>query len=507
MNSTADGSGTPAPGRRNSRGIVRWWPVFCFAVIAGLGIAYIGLRDKPSAPSGRLDAERPNVLIVMIDTLRADHLGCYGHGRNTSPNIDRIAVGGARFERAYSAAPWTPPSIASLFSSLYPASHHVLQYGGLYATRGAALQGDQLPQEIETLAELFSRGGYQTAAFVCNPWVTVREGFDQGFDRFDDSLARLEELPPAAAINAAALEFLNTKRDPSRPWLMYLHYMDVHAPYNAPDRFREPFVEEVRRTARTTGISAEERSRLGGLRNIEPTTVRKDPQWVDQPAYWSALYDAGIAHLDDQFGAFYEQLRERGELKNTIVVVLADHGEELYDHGGWDHGFSLYDHQLHVPLIVSWPGHTAPGGTVSSIVGLVDVFPTLCELCKLPGPVLSQGSSFAALVLGGPSEDQRIAFAEGVKKDECLKAVYFEGSKLVLHQKEFYALLFDLDSDPGEQSPLQPSETTRAVFQALKAKAEGVMTKSTELGMNIPAASTPLPDDVRERLRSLGYLD
>ncbi len=479
------------------------WIATGLAVVALPTVGYFATRDAPTAPVDR----QPDVLMVMVDTLRADHLGCYGYARPTSPNIDKVAEGGVLFEHAYASAPWTPPSIASLFSSLLPDAHHVQQYSGAYGTPGAELQGDRMASEIETLAESFARAGYQTAAFVANPWVTRREGYDQGFEIFRGAAASSDDVPPAAAINKAVLSFLDNRRDAQRPLFLYVHYMDVHGPYNAPDAFREPFVNEVKRSPRTAGMSSSQRMRPGGLVNIEPRTERKDEAWVDQPAYWAALYDAGIASFDDQLGVLLAQLRRRGLLDTAILAVLADHGEQLGDHGGWDHGDSLYDHQLHVPLILSWPGHLARGQSRDTIVSLIDVGPTLLELCGLEEIRTHQGRSFAALARTAATDPDRFAVAEGVKMADYIKAIYMGRHKMIVDTRARQVNVFDMRGDPRERRMLPSSEELDAVFQRLRARMTRTMTETREIGVRFSAETAPLPEDTRERLRSLGYLD
>ena len=489
--------------QRESSTSVLKWVVVVLGVLAVGAFAYFRTSavHTVSAPPGA-----PNVLIMLIDTLRADHMGCYGYQRNTSPNMDRIAAGGIRMERAYATAPWTPPSITTIFSSLYPDTHHVQKHSVFYGTTGIKdLQGDVVVDGIHTLAESFSSNGYQTAAFVCNPWITKKEGFDQGFQLFDEELSKVQPVPPAAAINRKALVFFDKQRDPDRPYMVYLHYMDVHGPYNAPDQFRKPFVDEVRATPRTVSMPPEERGRPGKLKNIEGRTVRKDPLLVDRPEYWTALYDAGVAHFDAQFSQLYQALQQRGALENTILVIVSDHGEELYDHGGWDHGFNLFDHQLYVPLIFSAPGILAEGKAVRQIVGLVDLMPTVLDLCSLAAPEGMQGRSFADVLRGAPESAETTAFAEGVKRNQFTKAWYENNYKLLYHTKSGRATLYDLQLDPGEKAPLD-STANATLIAEMTAKINAQVASNAKKGARYPAETSAISDEQRKRLEALGYL-
>ena len=480
------------------------WVVVVFGVLVIGAFAYFRTAAEHTVPA---PPGAPNVLIMLIDTLRADRMGCYGYQRNTSPNMDRITAGGIRMERAYTAAPWTPPSIATILSSLYPDTHHVQKHSVYYGTTGIKdNQGDVFVDEIHTIAEGFSSNGYQTAAFVCNPWITKKEGFDQGFQLFDeDELSRERPAPPAAEINRKALDYLDQHRDPNRPYMIYLHYMDVHGPYNAPDRFRKPFVDEVRATPRTVSMPAEERGKPGKLKNIAGRTERKDPLLLDRPEYWTALYDAGVAHFDAQFSQFYQELQQRGALENTILVIVSDHGEELYDHGGWDHGFNLFDHQLHVPLIFSAPGILAEGKTIRQIVGLVDLMPTVLDLCGLAASEGMQGRSFADVLRGAPESTETAAFAEGVKRNQFTKAWYEDNYKLLYHTKSGRAMLYDLQLDPGEKNPLDPTANATLIAE-MKAKIDALVTSNVEEGAKYPAETSAISDEQRQRLEALGYL-
>ncbi|HYD47752.1 MAG TPA: sulfatase, partial [Terriglobales bacterium] len=300
-------------------------------------IALAGCRSE--VPSGK----RPAVVIAMIDTLRADYVGAYGFAGPISPAIDRIAAEGVVFESCSAPAPWTKPSIASLFSGLEPEVHQVLTEQGKYRERGKAGESERfnvLADDIDTLAEAFQSAGYRTAAFVANPWIRPELGFAQGFDEFhgDENAAQAEPGTkfPGGVVLDQLRDFL-VRRPQEKPVLLYLHFMEVHGPYDAPEEDYRAIVSS---------------DSLGPPQPLLPVRFKLMPpylrtaSWVDEAEAkdvrtWRARYAAGVRVVDRHIATLRQQLEQAGIWDDAIVVVTSDHGEQLYDHQGWDHGYSL----------------------------------------------------------------------------------------------------------------------------------------------------------------------
>jgi arylsulfatase A-like enzyme len=425
----------------------------------------------------------PNVLLVSIDTLRPDHLGCYGYRlRPTSPNLDRLAGEGTRFAQVVAPSPWTTPSHMSLFTSQYPTVHAV----------DAPIESTQrrLADGKVTLAELLRARGYRTAAFTGAGAISALYGFWQGFDLYDETPRGAtgregEDLP---VILERALAWLENVGD--RPFFLFLHTYEVHNPYT-----HETFLEEG-----------------GDYDEVERRT---------------RLYDGGIAFADEYLGRLFRELERRGLSDSTLLLVLSDHGEDLvgrYPQGPWYyHGHHLYDELLLVPLLVAGPG-VAAGRVVKEQVSLLDVMPTLLELTGTGGPAGQpvQGLSLTPhLDPAGPPEPGEgpghpLAFAEALNRGPERKALRTPGHKLIWMpsadqsgRSPVHALiptleLLDLVSDPGETRNLAGAEEglTRRLFEGL----ERWWSENRELRRKVAEEEADMDATTREALEALGYL-
>ena len=369
---------------------------------------------SPAAPA------RPDVVLIVVDTLRADVLTAYGHHRESSPFLTGLAREGIVFERTWSTSSWTAPATASIFTGVYP-DHHGVQVG-LQVTEGQGLeQGlNRIPPELETLPELFTRGGYRTYAVADNPNLCEPMGFTRGFGRFEGG-----DYEGAGAVNEKLARWAEEIRSSSEPTFVYLHYMDPHAPYHE----REPYYGEV--------LAA------------EPDV---QPEW--------AAYESEVRYLDDALREAFELLDVGPE---TLVMFTADHGEEFGDHGHRRHGFYLYDELTRVPWIVLLPGRPHAGRRVAEGVSTVDLLPTLAELCALEDDLSRggrEGASLAATLTRGeapPDRDlfsMRLRISDGSSKSAIVRA----NRKAIFARPEGSPLVFDLDSDPQEQENLAGAE-------------------------------------------------
>lgn len=366
-----------------------------------------GVPDAPPSP-----ARGKNVLFVLIDTLRADHLDAYGYERETAPFLAEIARRGVLFEDVSAPCSWTKPSIASLFTSLYPTQHGVLA-GNARDTEDHFVS-DVLPPGLPVLAEFFQRAGYDTFASVRNSHLKAFMGFGRGFDVYEEVLGHADR------VIAPFLEWLDNRGNgPPRPFFAYLHFLDVHA-YTPPPEYRERF-GPVRLRYFLPGRPEIFMKFREAVREGRAECPPEEREGIVR------LYDASIRFLDDRLRALWAELERRGLADDTMIVVTSDHGEEWFEHGEFAHGHSMADNLLRVPWILAWPGGPA-GRRIRHPASLVDVLPTLLDLAGLPG----DRSGFVGVSLAreavegesGPVPD-RLRYGELYKEEDPARGTFF----------------------------------------------------------------------------------
>jgi arylsulfatase A-like enzyme/uncharacterized membrane protein YbhN (UPF0104 family) len=458
------------------------------AAVAGPRALDAPRAARPIPPSLRA---APNVLFVIIDTLRADELKAYGGTATTTPTLERIAAEGTVF-RAFAQASWTKPSIASILTSLYPSSHQAVR------------KPSQLPDSVDTLAEVLSSFGYTTGGIVTNINLAPSFNFQQGFQEYmylaPDYLFGLAEsssrsllyevarrvhgrlvrgarpgqaYQPAEVVNQRASEWLD--RHAAERFFLLLHYMEPHDPY-----FTHP--DDGKAIARAT-------------------LPHPDP---GQAAEMLRRYRGEIDYLDQRLGDLVAELERRGLWRDLLVVVTADHGEEFHDHGGWWHGLTLYDEQIGIPLLVKWPqARRGAPARWNSQVRAVDTAPTLLGFLGAPIPPAMQGDD----LLREP-ERERVVFAEEDHEGNQLEALRGSGWKLVrankgnprgLAEQELY----DVKADPAERENLagQHAKQVRALDEQIELHLRAARAQSRE------AQVTTLDRGECERLKALGYVE
>jgi arylsulfatase A-like enzyme len=434
------------------------------------------IDSEPEAALTPLQAEPHPVIIFDIDTLRADRLGCYGNPRPTSPVIDSLAAEGVLFEWTFSQAPTTPPSQASILTSLYPSTH------------GVKGRKDRLAKEITTLGEVFSDHGFATGAFVDGGYMNRGFGLLQGFKTKVDRRGGLEVIGPKA------LEWMREHADEN--FLLLIHTYDVHTPYDPPEPWRSQFLEGV--PAPTPGF--------------EPTalvmeTIRQSGD-TDQPltlpendvAYALALYDAGIRYVDDWIGKFVSELESLGIYDRTTLVVISDHGEEFQEHGSVLHE-KLYSTVTRVPLIIRSPMALA-GSQVSDVVETIDLMPTLLELVGAPVPEQAQGRSTVPLLRGG-SLEPKSAFSES-RFFGRQRAVTGPTERMIFSQDSGRLELYQYRRDIEEQEDLASRDPNAVSGFKSELSDWFDLVKSSEVAASDYGELDP---EVEEQLRALGYLD
>jgi len=363
-------------------------------------------------------AERPNILFIVVDTLRADHLTPYGYKvHDTSPEIQRrLADHGMVVENAYSQAPWTLPSVVSFMTGRYA--------GELL---GEDLTTYGIPDGVKPLAERLGALGYDTGGFYANPTLHAGAGFERGFDTFFAPPADVEWIRKHAdELNRHAEPWLRAHQ--SRPFFLYVHYVDPHDPYENPDMAggiggRAQFMPGY------TGVIGAD-----WIHGIYSGKLQLANPAVDIP-YITALYDGEIHYADRHIGLLLDQL-DPAVLKNTLIVLTADHGEELHDHGGWKHGQSLYNEQIHVPLIFRWDGHIPSDKRLAGTVRLLDLVPTLIAAAGGKTDPSWEGTNILPALTGEKPLPRLPAFSEGMSGGPMRASAVLEQRKLMLFNRE-----------------------------------------------------------------------
>ena len=455
-------------------------------------------QPLPKRSEAKGDA-RPNVLLISVDTLRADHLGVYGYERATSPNIDALATRGAVFENAFSTAPWTLPGHMSIFTSMYPSFHKLES------------RHRRLDPAVQTLTESIKDLGYRTAAFVTHPYLAKHWGFGAGFDLY----FRQPRIVPAELQTSSVIDWLDWhlfhRRRGAEPqeFFLFVHYMDPHETYDAPPPFGNKFTVDYE-----GDLSPEDHL-------VTMFSERDFPSEADYE-YTLALYDGEISYVDHEIGRLLERLDQEGLLDSMVVVLTSDHGEEFKDHGSMGHQSTVHVEQLRVPLIFVAPSAFMPGTRVGSQASLVDIYPTLVGILGQAVPPQAQGAdlrsgvtSVAGHGAGGKRRTgARAHFAELGPMGEAWsrnfhkKSIRTDRYRLIVDFDQASKSLFDVQSDPAEQIDLYPAKRNDRAVRVLEQK----LRSFTKAG----AAYTPdakeqpsveLDQRTREQLRALGYLE
>lgn len=386
-----------------------------------------------------------NVILITISSLRADHTGCLGYHRDTTPNFDAFAANNFLFSKAFATSSWQMPSVGSIFTSLYPSQH------------GATHINKKLAPENTTLAEILNDNNFHTAGFCCNPRLSGDHGFGQGFDLYDDY---------TPSITLTAMTFgedesvdINKRRtnditnDTTIRWLqnnsyspffLFVHYYDTHWDYLPPSPYN---------TLYNPGYKG----------SIDGTEISKEPLYSNKPSdedtkHMLALYDGEIRQTDEDLGELLDFLDKTGRFDDSIIIIMADHGEQFYEHGNTSH-HGIFDELLHVPVAISVPGMNTEARRINSFMSGVDVMPTVLDLLEMPVPDNCQGKSMKPLIEQKTDKIRNTIFAEyigGAIADAC--TARFATVKFVKENDLLYA--YDLVDDPGEYRKIARKDFT-----------------------------------------------
>lgn len=429
-----------------------------------------------------------NLLVITIDTLRADYLGCYGYDKPTSPRIDAFARDAVLFEKVFCQAPETLPSHTSIFTGLYTRNHKAIG------------NESRVAPEVTTLAEILKDHGYRTCAMISNHVLDAKYGLNQGFDKYvpihlvtDDRKRAESPESDSDPTTEQAIAWLDENKNSK--FFLWVHWFHPHRPYDPPPAYQEAFAGNY------TGPA--------GDQNDFAMKVWRDK--IDLPpedvAQMRGLYAGEVAFTDFQVGMLLDDLARLRLLDNTVVVITSDHGEILYDHEYYfGHDIGLYTECTMVPLVMRIPGMGAPGRRVPGLIQSIDIFPTILQALSISPPARVDGKSLIPLVEGKATSTTDVGFSEGFPfPEKCppRHAVRTETAELIWREEpsgETTKMYFDLAADPGERTNLYPTPAATSLDDTLSAWiAPG--------GLHPAPIPTARESGRWKILKSLGYLD
>jgi len=453
-----------------------------------------GAKPPSTPPKG------PNILLISIDTLRPDHLGCYGYHRKTSPRIDKLAAGGVLFENHISSTSWTLPAHAALFTSLADSVH------------GCIETNKKLHDDMVTLAEVFANAGYKTAGFFSGPYLHSAFGLGQGFQHYENctSYAKAIDSAPARKWAMDIGVMRKSHQDITNPvvyaafkkwfdqnhqskFFLFIHMWDVHFDFIPPAPYDMMFDPDY--TGAVTGVDFFFNPRLN------PQMPRRDLEHL------IALYDGEIAWTDLHVGKIVDDLEKIGLLDQTVVVITSDHGTEFFEHGGKGHRRTLFDEVIRIPLIIRYPAVLPRGVRIHAQTHLIDVAPTLVELAGLPPMTGIMGSSLVSGVLKRPSLPGTIAVSELFSVGHRIRALRTLEWKFTDHMSLKLHYYVNLEEDPGE-THLHMDLTKapgRQFLDRYRLTSRNLATWRARMAAHTDRST--IPDDVLKQLESLGYIN
>jgi arylsulfatase A-like enzyme len=471
---------------------------------AAAAAEFVRLKRSGADLGAESPVKNPGVgfFLISIDTLRSDHLGCYGYARETSPTIDGLATRGALFLNAISPSSWTLPTHMSIFTSLYP-SFHKLEHGG-------RLGSVRLDESEQTLTEILKAAGYTTAGFVAHPFLSGEWGYDRGFDLYRRYSTSADLQANRVVIWLEWHRFHVSRGLASPNFFLFLHFIDPHENYYPPPPHLEKFFPDYQGPLRPTD-------------KFVTLYREKDFETPEDYRYAIALYDGEIDFVDANLEPIFKTLREIGWEESTVVILTSDHGEEFKDHGSMGHKGTLYREQLEVPLIIVYPPRIEAGQRIEAQVSLLDIFPTVLELAGTRTPRKIQGTSLAPyLRMKGSTpptrtEVRRNIFAElgplgfEWERDFYRKALRDGKYKLIhsyLADGSITKELYELSSDPEEKVNVYEARKDEKEVRDLEARLEAFVREGIAYNQTFRTKNRiKIDDETQERLRALGYIE
>ena len=432
--------------------------------------------DPASAMAPAGEPVKPNVILYLVDTLRKDHLGVYGYDLPVSPNIDAFARDAVVFDDMVAQAPWTKPSVASIFTGLEPHLNQVRNFE------------TSLPEQVVTLAEALTEAGYRSDGFIANLVVRHQFGFAQGFKIYQYGK---QDMNAADGLTERVLSFMSSRKH--RPFFLHVHAMDPHSPYRPPEMTRQRFAPDA-----PGGDFGE----IDPIKELRESKIGRDDPRVDQII---SLYDAEIAFVDHHFGLFLAELKRRDLYDDSLIVFVGDHGQEFWDRGSWGHGHSFYDEVIQVPLIIKPPGATT-GFRVGDLVQHVDLYPTILDFAGVEAQTLLRGSSLRGVATGeGALPENRSVYS----------CVDFRGKTAASVATEDWRLIVPRSWKMGKDEVLfrrrEQSDDIVNLFSERPVVAGYMLAllqaHESAAEVLIESETSEVNEETLEQLRALGYLD
>ncbi len=437
----------------------------------------------PVVAGNEKSSRAPNVILISLDCLRADHLGVYGYHRSTSPRLDELAKEAVVFESATAVSSFTHPTHMTMLTGLPPSIHGVSRWR-------------KPDSSVAYLPEILSRAGYRTNGIVSGPLLSQSFGFERGFDLYH----AFHDETRAPELASAALDLLHRGR--GQPQFLFLHFFDAHWPYWPGDELNTRFGP----------LSTDTSGLLEKVRNQIPPESEREIQHMRD------LYDAEIVYLDREVGRFLDELKKRKIYENSLIIVTADHGEAFLEHGFWEHGQTLYQEMVHVPLLVKWPGAPAPR-RVPGVVSQTDLFPTILEAAGIePADTPYAGVSLRRLaaerhqeavleLTWDPLPDRPARMLVALRSDRAKYIASFEAPTVEALYSAPVASeeLYDLIEDPDEMRNLAPG--AKDAVETNREKVLAYLARARELRATRAGQEVEMDEELRKRLEILGYLE
>ena len=434
-------------------------------------------------------SQRPNIILISVDTLRPDHLGCYGYSKNTSPAIDQFAKEALLFENCLSHAPVTSSSCASIMSGFLPHETKVFENG-------------PLPVEVTTLPEILQKQGYKTIAVVSNYVFRRKKGWEQGFSLFDNTMTNREivrKYPERIAEHTTeqAIKYLQQFNNSS--FFMWIHYQDPHGPYTPPDSFAKLFFDS-NQIPRNLKLN-QNVGGLGGIPSYQKLGEQRDYH------YYVSQYDSEIRYLDEHFRKLINALKQLGIYESSLIVFTADHGEGMGENNYYfAHGDYLFNSQIHVPLIIKYGKELL--GRKAHYVQHIDIVPTILNLLKINTDLNFRGSD----LLQYPDTHQEIVSEMFLTRNEINRlsfSIVHDGYKFILSYTPSFTkktALFDLKEDEEEKNNLTNHGKLRQKMESLQSRLHRICGEDL-LKLEVIEKTQDLSNEERDKLKALGYVD
>lgn len=435
---------------------------------------------------------RPNIIIIVADALRPDHLSCYGYNQPTSPNLDKFAQESVLFKSAFSASPSTVSSIPSILTGLYPSFH------------GTGVDGNilTLNQEIPTLPQVLSREGYTTVGFNTNPYMASKHGYSKGYVSYFDLFPSQRKVC-SRGTNEEVAKWLENAR--AQPFFAWIHYMDTHGPYFPRDPYFSQYSSDKPKHQITSFIKCF---------NQIWSRLQKDSNLItpEERGLLVNCYDSEISYFDQNFNNLLALLKDYSLLDNTAIIVTADHGEEFWEHHRWGHYMRMYDINLHVPLLIRYLPLASERKAISKQVRNIDIFPTVLDILNIKAGHYLSGLSLVPFISDEGSVPQAPVVSEGggvhgisvktyVDRVYSLRTPEWKYIKNVTQNKK---QLFQLQNDPLELKNLVHEPYAQDVIRDLDLKLSNLLKLATEPKGNISPAKSDR--QIIETLKALGYV-